>query len=631
MKTLSEYEIESLRNAFTQQVCSHDYRSGPLLLFAGPGTGKTYNLLQTVEAQLGFGLPLDTFLECTLTNAAADKFAADVNQRLSATFRGVCTLHSRAKGICHQHSSALRMRASFVVLSEKEYVENAKADLALLLRSTAPAVAKRLREYQNASANAMAPQDLPFAAAYRGLQRFYGAIDWYDVIAFARELLAKDADLRKQEADRHEFLLVDEYQDLNEAEQQLLELLLDGRNFLLAVGDDDQSIYSRRHAAPAGMVDFAKRYPSSRMLELPVTTRVPSAVLKAAYDLVERNPNRSQHRRRPLAFPATDERAAGGLALCVNCKSDKAEAQFIADSLALLGDECPACRVLVLCASTPLGMELEKKVHRLQPSLRLSPEFRGEDTPHDDLLMLHAQKFLNDPTDNFSLRLLLGSLDTNTRECSGYVQRALDTSTRLWDMVLRVSDERTEPRDGLRHFCAVTQEALAFEDPQARLQHFVQQVPFMTHLEARLRKPPDSSSTDKAATHESSASKMRFMSLHKSKGLDADYVFLPFMEESIGLAGQDLEEQRRLLFVAITRAKVACIMSWAWSRGGHSKYKTRGRGGPSTNRTPSPFISECGLPSSLRKPWERPIASARALQLLRKCATHVAAYDTAHS
>jgi len=86
---------------------------------------------------------------------------------------------------------------------------------------------------------------------------------------------------------------------------------------------------------------------------------------------------------------------------------------------------------------------------------------------------------------------------------------------------------------------------------------------------------------------------VRFMTLHASKGLQAGYVLIPFMEESVRLPAQDIEEQRRLLYVAITRAKTAVVFSWAWSRRGGARY--RAGGGKLLKRKRSAFLVECGL------------------------------------
>jgi superfamily I DNA/RNA helicase len=92
------------------------------------------------------------------------------------------------------------------------------------------------------------------------------------------------------------------------------------------------------------------------------------------------------------------------------------------------------------------------------------------------------------------------------------------------------------------------------------------------------------------------ASGVRFITLHSSKGLEARYVFIPFMESDVRLFAKDMEEQRRLLYVGITRARTAVVMSWAWSRQTAAKYKSGG--GRLMGRTRHAFITECGISDS---------------------------------
>ena len=111
-------DLIKIRDEISNWVKNHDYTQGPLLLFAGPGTGKTYSLLETINAQLDKGLEHSDFFEATLTNAAADDFIADAKKQITPVFDSSSTLHSRAKGILHQHAVLLSLNPNFTVLTK---------------------------------------------------------------------------------------------------------------------------------------------------------------------------------------------------------------------------------------------------------------------------------------------------------------------------------------------------------------------------------------------------------------------------------------------------------------------------------------------------------------------------------
>jgi superfamily I DNA/RNA helicase len=100
--------------------------------------------------------------------------------------------------------------------------------------------------------------------------------------------------------------------------------------------------------------------------------------------------------------------------------------------------------------------------------------------------------------------------------------------------------------------------------------------------------------------------------MHSSKGLDADFIFIPFMEDSLSLPAKDIEEMRRLLYVALTRAKVGVIFSWAWNRSSQSRFNCSGKGGNTIERLPSKFIRDCGINPS----WKNKESVDEALKLL---------------
>jgi len=114
---MTEIDPVPLRDKYMQKVLDHDYDEGPLLLLAGPGTGKTYSLLETIKYQLQKPCSISDFFEATLTNAAAADFLKDAKAQISEDFDSSSTLHFRAKGILHRYASEVGIHPGFTVIT----------------------------------------------------------------------------------------------------------------------------------------------------------------------------------------------------------------------------------------------------------------------------------------------------------------------------------------------------------------------------------------------------------------------------------------------------------------------------------------------------------------------------------
>ena len=221
------------------------------------------------QSQHGYGL--DDFFEATLTNAAAEDFLREAKKRIAPEHQTSSTLHFRAKGILHQHAAQIGIDPGFTVVDSSCEVVIIE-DLSTISSTSTGQIKMALRNHRESLAK-LERKDTGFASSYRKLQSFYTVVDWFEVVFLTCSVLAENPDIRDKESRRFAFLLIDEYQDLNQADQHLIELFLNGRSTFLAVGDDDQSIYSSRYADPTGITRFDSRYPTAELICLPVTSR----------------------------------------------------------------------------------------------------------------------------------------------------------------------------------------------------------------------------------------------------------------------------------------------------------------------------------------------------------------------
>lgn len=629
---LDSRSASAVRRAFASRVLAHDYNSGPLLLLAGPGAGKTHLLLQTIKCNLELGLDHSEFFEATLTNTAAKDFRSEARKEIAPDFDTSSTLHYRAKGILHRHSGKLGVYSGFTVV-DKFSEEFVLQDAAHMLSCPYDDASGELREYRRLSARCINPGG-QFSDVYVQLQFFFAAVDWFDVVRLATKLLTDFDDVREEECQKFAFLLLDEYQDLNPADQELVKCLLNGRSHFLAAGDDDQSIYQGlRWAHPKGIVEFENQYPTATVEVLPVTSRLPANVIRASYSLIKRNRDRKP-KKMMIPLESTDQRASGGFVVSANLKSDKAEREFLRSTIEALLTPEPLVRpeqILVLCSSKALGVELLEYLRGSDCPVPLNSQFEESDTiTGAGVLFDLLCDFLKDQRRNLALRVLLAKiLGTCDQVPSKLVARAIREPNSLWSTLQLYMAEARQSTCSSKLICfrdAVT-EALKLEDILDRAELVAQRVTALTDL-----LPAVSTARTKGIPAESSApddqpSGVRFMTFHSSKGLDADFVFIPFMEDSIELPASDIEETRRLLYVGMTRAKIGVIFSWAWSRRSQSRFKSKGTGGPPTKRSPSRFILQCGISPNLTKPGASVGAGHVARELVIRYAKAAAAYD----
>jgi len=627
------------RDQVTARVLAHDYAKGPLLLLAGPGTGKSYSLKETIKNQSAKGYAFSDFYAMTLTKAAAGKFEAEVKDEISNEFDHVSTVHFRAKGILHKYADRVALPKSFRVLAGAPSLEievvlsDIQQDFAVKVRNIGKKERKALfQKYQAAVANLQSPPDTDFANQFAFYRQFYRAVEWYDVIALARRILAENEDVRVTESQLSPFLLVDEYQDLNPAEQELMRLLCNDRSTLLAVGDDDQSIYggTMRYAEPSGILNFKNLFPTASKIILPVCTRCPTNILKKANELVSRNLCRDSGKKPLRALPRVDERSSCGLVASVGLKSEKAEAEFVAAALRCLSDiGVPASEVLVLCASKNLGSLLLQSVQKHDPELKLHDCLGVQKRSLDaQQVLTYLVEFLENQEDNnLPLRILLACLCClKPKEILVLRQAAVVNKQSLWGVLSSGRARgglKKSALDRIQRFVNCVEETNT-QELVCRLKTFAVLYPSLEQAvvawETSRPAMLESNEEESRIEQESPITGIRFMTMHSSKGLDARYVFIPFMENSVLLGGKDVEERRRLLYVAITRARTAVIFTWAWSRRGAARY--RAGGGNVAGRQRHSFLTECGLTQD--------IPSAELLQGLRKLSEHEEKWLAAH-
>jgi ATP-dependent DNA helicase UvrD/PcrA len=333
-------DLDTLNDPQRQAVT---HRSGPLLILAGAGSGKTRVLTMRIANLIHHGVDPERILALTFTNKAAREMRTRLKALLGKAPDGlwVGTFHAIATRMLRPHADRLGYRAGFTIFDEDDSRSIMKRALAELdLDPKQHQVAGLLAAISRAKAEARSPEHITGRKAadralrqvyerYQALSRDSNGMDFDDLLLNLVQLLDGEAVIRDEWRSRFDHVLVDEYQDTNRVQYELLRLLCDGHRNLAVVGDDDQSIYAFRGADVRNILDFERDYTDATVVKLEQNYRSTQAILDVAHHVICRNQERTQKRlwtargegRRPVLLLAPD---------------DEAEAAFVGDEILAL-------------------------------------------------------------------------------------------------------------------------------------------------------------------------------------------------------------------------------------------------------------------------------------------------------
>lgn len=549
--------------------------SGPVCILAGAGTGKTSTITHRIANQIRTGTArADQILAVTFTDRAAEQLRGrlaglGVPPVRAATFHAAAWAQLR-----HFWPRAGEGAPLPEVLTSK---------VALLVP-----VARRLgaeprdlaAEIEWAKARMLSPQayagadrDGPLPAErmaevygdYEARKQAAGAVDYEDMLLLTAQLLQRDPEAADTVRRRYRFLTVDEYQDVNPAQHALLRAWLGDRDELCVVGDDDQTIYSFTGASSDYLVGFAREFPRAVTVQLTRNYRSTRQVLDLANRVLW---TKSPERRKQLTSTLPD----GPVPRFVAYDDDTGEVTgVVEDCEKLVADGVPPGEIAVLYRVNAQSEEFEAALRdaglpytvrgdagffsrpEVRQALRLLTAARA--APPDVREAPGGVELLPDRADHQVARVLRDGLRHESRAPKG--QRALERWRNL-EALIAVAARRAEAEPGVS-FGAIVDDLLA-----------------------RSAAGSDAPSPAGAIT---------LATLHRAKGLEYDAVFLVACEEGLlpishARTDDEVEEERRLLYVGVTRARRSLTLSWARSR--------PGRGGRPQARRPSRLLYGLG-------------------------------------
>ncbi|GIA33849.1 DNA helicase Rep [Vibrio cholerae] len=594
------------------------YVSGPCLVLAGAGSGKTRvitNKIAYLVQQCGY--KARNIAAVTFTNKAAREMKERVAQTLGkGESRGlmVSTFHTLGLNIIRREFKALGLKAGFSLFDDQDQLALLKEltekqldgdkDLLRLLLSTISNWKNDMLTPPQAKAMAKGEQQQLFAHCFELYQKqmqSYNALDFDDLILLPVLLLRSNEEVRQRWQNRIRYLLVDEYQDTNTSQYELVKLLVGGRGRLTVVGDDDQSIYSWRGAKPQNLVLLGEDFPSLKLIKLEQNYRSTSRILRAANILIANNPH--VYQKALFSELAEGEKLKVILANNEDHEAERVTAEIIAHKFL---NRTEYRDYAILYRGNHQSRLIEKSLTQNRVPYKLSggTSFFARAEIKD--IMAYLRVLVNPDDDNAFLRIVntpkreigpatlekLGSY-ANMRGKSLFTAsfelgleqhlsgRGLDNLRRFTEWLVAIADnaERGNTVEAVRALVRdIRYEDWLYEtsaSPKAAEMRMKNVSDLYSWIVADLEgdNPDQQEKTLKEVVQRLTLRDMmergeenddsdavQLMTLHASKGLEFPYVYLIGAEEGIlphqtSIDEENVEEERRLMYVGITRAQ----------------------------------------------------------------------------
>ena len=588
---------------------------GAVLILAGAGSGKTRVITQRIaHLVLDKGVPSERILAVTFTNKAAGEMKARTEALLPgrAVKSWISTFHSLCVRILRREAEAAGLPRDFVIYDDEDQLQAVREALRaldlpekvhpprrILARISAAKNAGRDPEQENDSESVAAATLARVAERYRQTLEAAHALDFDYLLLRAVALLESNEAVRESYRQRFQYVLVDEYQDTNRAQYELVRHLSGPHGNITVVGDEDQSIYSWRGADIRNILDFEADFPGARVLRLEENYRSRPAILDAASGLVAHNEKRKGKTLRAV-------KTAGDPVRLHQAGDEFQEAAWVVSRISGRRD---GGRSAVLYRMNSQSRLFEEALMRAGVPYEVWGGVGFYERREVKDLLAYLRLIAN-PRDPMALRRVVnvpprGIGDRTVQELDR-VARERGTST--WEALAIVEGEALLPARAtqpLRRFREML-EALRAEAPSLGLKDLLTRILEVTGYAATLAQEESHESQDRlenlaellsaAADYqarEDSPSLAGFldrvsllsdvdkgrddapvilMTLHSAKGLEFDAIFLVGLEEGLiphsrSLArGDALEEERRLCYVGMTRARERLHLTWAQSR-----------------------------------------------------------------
>ena len=627
--------------------------SGPLLILAGAGSGKTRVIAHRIAYLASEGLAdPSAILAVTFTNKAAEEMRTRVEALLGVDCRKmwISTFHALCARLLRREAPHVGLSRDFVIYDSNDQLSIVKQglrelgvdDSAMQPRMVLSRIshAKNRMEGPETFTDSWNPRDQQLGklyAMYANALKEARALDFDDLLLYAVQLMEKSEPVRERYAQQFRYVMVDEYQDTNRPQYMLIQRLASKHRNLCVVGDPDQSIYKWRGADLRNILDFEHDFPEAAIVKLERNYRSTQVILEAASAVIAQNKNRKEKR-------LYTEQAGGASILYYRAGDDLDEAEFIARTCRTAIREDPDSLTAVLYRTNAQSRTVEDALRRAGISYRIIGGVRFYERKEIKDALSYLRLVLN-PYDDVSLRRVI---NVPTRGIGKGVMEGVEsvevgpdenlppllaglhpvpTSTSLWSKLTLAVERRLVParavtalagfRDLLVEMTSLAAgESVAIllgkvldrsgylkdlrdehsEEAEGRIENLMELVSAAREYESRTPEPSLGGFVDQlsllADADEEAGSKdshVLMMTMHSAKGLEFPVVIIAGLEEGLFPHSRsiddeaELEEERRLCYVGLTRAQCRVVLTSAARRRVFGDYQAT---------EPSRFIDE---------------------------------------
>ena len=584
---------------------------GPLLIIAGAGTGKTRTLVYRVAHLIDQGIDPRSILLLTFTRRSAEEMI----RRASLLIDGRCnqiaggTFHSFANLVLRLYGRHVNLVSSFTIMDRsdsEDIIQLIRSDMGLNTKEKRFPRKQTVAEILSMTLNKKIPLgdlleleyphlvDVNFELGeiqrrYTDFKRTKSLVDYDDLLTKLRDLLADHAEIRNRLSDTYRFIMVDEYQDTNHLQAEIVRLLAATHDNVAVVGDDAQSIYSFRGANFRNIMDFPKHFPGARIIKLEENYRSTQPILNVTNEIISRAEEGYEKR-------LFTRKSVGTRPKLIQAGSEQMQSQFVCQKVLELREQgVPLWDIAVLFRSSFHSFDLEIELARHNIPFVKRGGFQFMEAAHVKDLLAHLRIMAN-PQDAVSWNRVLMLHEGIGPGASQKIIKWLLAGGNIAER-LRSYDAKGKIAQGLRTLAQVLEEAAKAELPSEQAQYLMQyylpilkqhypddhpkRLRDMEHFQGMTERyrslerllsdmalePPNDSIGGVLAV-DPDEGPLILSTIHSAKGLEFHSVFIIWALEGRfpslynTNSQEDLEEERRLLYVAATRAKQNLFISY---------------------------------------------------------------------
>lgn len=630
-----------------EQQSAVDCLSGPLLVLAGAGTGKTRVVTVRIANLIRHGTAPDRILAVTFTNKAAQEMQERVGELLGKRTKAkpsISTFHSHCVKVLRRNIRQLGYPEKFVIYDagdQESLARQVLREISVPNETMRPGdLLFQISSWKNscirpADAVRVASTDKEHLAAmaYRRYQRQLktaGAVDFDDLLLVTEELFETCPDVRRAEAGMFDHLLVDEYQDTNGSQYRIVKALAKDHRNLCVVGDDDQSIYGWRGAEVEHILRFSRDWPDATVVRLEANYRSTEAIITAANTLIAYNAKRHDKVLRAA-------RAGGEKPRILQFKDEVEEARWVVDDirkqLTIPGIEPRDLAILFRTNEQPRAFEQELRKQKVPYVMLGTQSFFDRKEVKDILAYIRVLAYSHDEA---SLRRIINvpARGITAKTIDHLMKHAVIEAKHLWEIMDRPQlpeEVKGAAAEAVQRFVGmmkqfrhrmhhepmvdVLRELIAkinynselqrlypdANEQQTRLAAVEEVVNAMANYTQQEQSPTLYGFLDEVTLGDRDFGKndkdkqlarnaVAMLTMHSAKGLEYPQVYLVGMEEgllphhrSVKVEGEAIDEERRLCYVGVTRARERLTLTMAL---------TRMKWGKPRDSTPSRFLYE---------------------------------------